>query len=118
MILAICGLTVVGTGTERAGTSSIWAWAGNEPAIPIAAHNSVVMRSFDATTVRIPAAGFLIAFPLIFLFVLTHRDDLCALDAPPATPLDFNYSRTQTRGGFPDRTALQQDAHSILIFAS
>jgi hypothetical protein len=99
MIFAICGLTVDGTGTERAGTSSIGdaavcAAAALNPAIPIAAHNSVVARSAGGTNLRIPAAGSVIAFPLFFFIrASTHRDDLCALDAPPATPSLPHYSR-------------------------
>jgi hypothetical protein len=68
MIFAICGLTVDGTGTERAGTSSVWAAAA--PAVPIATHNSIVARSADVTHVWIPPAGCFIAFPLFGVLVV------------------------------------------------
>jgi hypothetical protein len=60
MIFAICGLTVDGTGTERAGTSSVWAWAVVKT---MAAHNSVARGSFLITAVEFPAVGFFIALP-------------------------------------------------------
>jgi hypothetical protein len=69
MILAICGLTVVGTGTERAGTfsiaaSDVWARAADEPAAPIAAHKIMTADR------RMTSVGFLIAFSLrIFMIV-------------------------------------------------
>jgi hypothetical protein len=82
MIFAICGLTVDGTGTERAGTSStgdaaVCAAAALNPAIPIAAHNSVVAPSFDAANLWIPAIGFFIVSP-VFLFVLQRVATICA----------------------------------------
>jgi hypothetical protein len=59
MIFAICGLTVMGTGTERAGTSSVWAWAAVKT---IAAHNSIAVHNFVVTAVEFPAS-FFIALP-------------------------------------------------------
>jgi hypothetical protein len=74
MIFAICGLTVVGTGTERAGTLSIaasddWARAADDPATPIAAHNKMTANRGMA------AVGFLIAFSLLYFC-----DRFCVLD--------------------------------------
>jgi hypothetical protein len=60
MIFANCGLTVVGTGTDRAGTSSVWAWAVLST---IAVHNSVAVHNLVVTAVEFPAAGFFIALP-------------------------------------------------------
>src|SRR4051794_17514085 len=94
MIFANCGLTVVGTGTDRAGTSSVCAWA---VAKVIAAYSSVAVRSF----VQFPAAGFFIALPLFGFLFFNERSRRCAPDAPSATPPIFNYSRTKRR----DRTA-------------
>src|SRR3984893_18842868 len=58
MIFAICGLTVVGTGTERAGTSSIaapavWACPAGDPTIPIAAHKSAVAPDFQVDLIHV-----------------------------------------------------------------
>jgi hypothetical protein len=64
MIFAICGLTVVGTGTDRAGTSRVCACA---VVSTIAAHNSVAVCKFLITAVEILLAGFFIAFPVQFL---------------------------------------------------
>jgi hypothetical protein len=69
MILAICGLTVPGTGTERAGTFSIpasddWARAADEPAVPIAAHK---ITTADRTMASV---GFLITFSLYIFMVV------------------------------------------------
>jgi hypothetical protein len=80
MIFAICGLTVVGTGTARAGTSSVCAWAAVNPTTAIAAHNSAVARSSDVTNGWIPVAGFFIALPLFSVFIRasTHIATICA----------------------------------------
>jgi hypothetical protein len=88
MIFAICGLTVVGTGTERAGTSSVWACAAVKPANPIAAHNSAVARSPDLTNAWIPIAGFFIAFSLFSLLIRasTHIATICARWTLPLQP--------------------------------
>jgi hypothetical protein len=71
MILAICGLTVVGTGTERAGTFSMpasdWARTADEPAIPIAAHKIMTADSSMASV------GFLIAFSLLYFYDRFYR---------------------------------------------
>jgi N-acyl-D-aspartate/D-glutamate deacylase len=64
MIFAICGLTVDGTGTERAGTSSVCADAA---VATIAAHNSVAVCNFLITAPGILLVGFFIAFPVQFL---------------------------------------------------
>jgi hypothetical protein len=85
MIFAICGLTVEGTGTDRAGTLSIpasgdWAWAADEPVTPIAAHKIMTADR------RMASVGFLIAFSLVFfLTILSALDEYRganALDAP------------------------------------
>jgi hypothetical protein len=74
MIFAICGLTVVGTGTECAGTSStgefsVCACPAGKPAIPAAAHNSAVPPSFHLAK-GFPLAGSLIAFSLFVFFLM------------------------------------------------
>jgi hypothetical protein len=115
MIFAICGLTVDGTGTERAGTSSVWAWAVVKPGNAIAAHNSIATRSAGVTNVRISVADCFIALPWsVFLFVV-HRDDFVRAGRFPCNPFGVQLFPAN----FPDRAALQQkDTHSILIFAS
>ena len=92
MIFANCGLTVLGTGTERAGTSSVWAWAVVNT---IAAHNSVAVRNFVVTAVEFPSAASSSRSLFRFLF-FNARPRRCAPDAPPATPSVFNYSRTES----------------------
>jgi hypothetical protein len=68
MIFAICGLTVEGTGTDRAGTFSMpasdWARAADEPATPIAAHKIMTADK------RMASVGFLIAFSLSFFMIV------------------------------------------------
>jgi hypothetical protein len=83
MIFAICGLTVEGTGTDRAGTSSVWAWAVVET---MAAHNNAATGSFRTTAVEFPAVGIFIAAPLFnfLLFFNADRDD--AHQTPPLQP--------------------------------
>ncbi|HEV7601300.1 MAG TPA: hypothetical protein VGO49_13745 [Bradyrhizobium sp.] len=124
MIFAICGLTVVGTGTERAGTSStgvaaVCAVAAGNPVAPIAAHNSVVARSLDVTNVRIAAAGFFIAFPgSVFCSCFNeYRDDA----------RQTLFLQPRQRSIIPEHKSLQmleshraatEVAHSILILAS
>jgi hypothetical protein len=54
MIFAICRLTVLGTGTARAGTSSIgefavWAFAAGKATIPAAAHIRAVAPDCHVT---------------------------------------------------------------------
>jgi hypothetical protein len=76
MIFAICGLTVAGTGTDRAGTSNIaelavWACPAGNPRVPIAAHQKSAGAinfciNWEVTKIRIPSAGVLIAFPYSF----------------------------------------------------
>src|SRR3954453_19758290 len=111
MIFANCGETVLGTGTERAGTSSVWALAVVKT---IGTHNSVAVRSFLITAVGILLAGIFIALPCRFL-VVQRRPRRCAPDAHPATPSASSYSRRDQR----DRAALQHTrTYSILICAS
>jgi hypothetical protein len=91
MIFAICGLTVVGTGTECAGTSSIgefavWACATAKPAIPIAAHKSALAVKCHLTALRIPLARRLIAFSLFGFDVSEWSAMASAVGAFPATP--------------------------------
>src|SRR5438270_5761974 len=74
MIFAICGLTVLGTGTEWAGTSStgafaVWAFPGAVLSIPSPAQSNAA-ASFHVARVRISLAGALIAFPLFTVFLL------------------------------------------------
>jgi hypothetical protein len=76
MILAICGLTVEGTGTDRAGTFSTpasedWARAADEPAAPIAAHKIMTADR------RMASVGFLIAFSLLYFLYFYDRFCCC-----------------------------------------
>jgi len=89
MIFAICGLTVLGTGTECAGTSStgafaVWALLGAVLNIPTAAQ-STAAAVFHVTRVRISLAGALIAFPLFTVFLFTRNYALRALLCNPIT---------------------------------
>jgi hypothetical protein len=75
MIFAICGLTVEGTGTERAGTFSIaastaWARAAGEPDVAVAAHKNPAVSNRRVTTIRTPPAGFLMALTPDIPFLL------------------------------------------------
>src|SRR5207244_280525 len=62
--------TVPGTGTERAGTSRVCAWAEVKD---IAAHNIAAPGSLLIATVLCPAAGIASRSPVSFL--LSSRDD-------------------------------------------
>jgi hypothetical protein len=88
MIFAICGLTVEGTGTMRAGTfsiaaSAVWAWAVGKPTIPIAAHKKNATQDKNAAHKNIarrcafpgvppPSTGFRITPSLPFLLYVLN----------------------------------------------
>src|SRR3954462_14645307 len=71
MVFSSCGLTVPGTGTARAGTSSVGALAEVKD---IPAHNNAAAGSLLIATVLYPAAGICIALPGS-VFLLSSRDD-------------------------------------------
>src|SRR5579871_2178129 len=84
MILAICGLTSDGTGTDRAGTSSIgaavWANAGTANIMP--PHNTAMLARCHAKDLRIVDAAPVIArFPVFSLLLFSdgarHRTRFC-----------------------------------------
>jgi hypothetical protein len=80
MIFAICGLTVVGAGTDRAGTSSmagaaVWACPAGRSTIPIAAHKNTIARGGRVATTRTALAGAaLIALPPVPSFLNASRN--------------------------------------------
>jgi hypothetical protein len=93
MIFAIWGLTVLGTGTERAGTSStgtVWVLPADGPSSPNIPHKNAAARDFHITAARISFAGAPIAFPQ-FNFLCFRR----ALRAPlqPRCPAIIPSSR-------------------------
>jgi hypothetical protein len=90
MIFAIWGLTVLGTGKERAGTSStgaVWALPTDGPSSPNIPHKTAAARDFHITAARISFAGALIAFPQ-FNFLCFRRTH-CVLLCNPGARLLF-----------------------------
>jgi hypothetical protein len=105
MIFAICGLTVLGTGTERAGTFSIGAsavWARAVEEAIIAAHKIIATRrcTFE---IRTASLGFLIACsPAVCYECLCWRFYI-AVQTPStstATPSVGHYSRTRPSANY------------------
>src|SRR4051812_27496952 len=77
IIFAICGLTVLGTGTECAGTSStgafaIWALPACELSIAATPQNNAAV-DLHITRLRISLAGALMAFPLFQCFFVKNK---------------------------------------------
>src|SRR5436305_3414597 len=93
MILANCGLTVVGTGTDRAGTSSGWAWAVVSTS---AVHNSVAVHNFVVTAVEFPAAGCFIALPCSVL-VLQRKIATMRARRSPCNPTGLQLFPNESR---------------------